>query len=157
MAHVDRDRRLICKATLALGAASVLPACGNGSTALPDCGTGSLGVGNAADVPLDGAVNIPTTQAPLGSSIFICHDADGFYAVDAGCTHLGCDVALKASGDLKQGFACPCHGATYDANGLNPTSPAPAALTHFLVCGQPSGALIVDLGTAVEAKVRFKP
>ena len=62
--RVDRDRRLICKATLALGAASLLPACGNASsTPVAMCGNSSLGVGNAADVPLNGAVNIPTGAA----------------------------------------------------------------------------------------------
>lgn len=153
--RVDRERRLICKAGVALGCASLLPACGNGS-APAMCSTHSLGVGNAADIPMDGALNVPTAEAK-GMSIFVCHDADGFYALDAGCTHLGCDVGLKSASDLKQGFACPCHGATYDANGANPTSPAPSPLTHYLVCGEPSGALVVDLTTEVDAKVRFKP
>ena len=116
----------------------------------------SLGVGDASDVPLNCAVNIPTGEAK-GMSIFICHDAKGFYALDAGCTHLGCDVALKSGGDLTQGFACPCHGATYDADGENPTSPAPKPLTHYLVCAEPSGALVVDLSQEVEPTVRIKP
>jgi len=154
---VDRDRRLICKASLALGVATVLPACGNGSSMNEMCSSGAIGVGNAADIPTDTAVNIPTGAAKVGMSIFICHDADGFYAVDAGCTHLGCDVGLKSASDLKQGFSCPCHGATYDANGLMPTSPAPSPLTHYLVCGLPSGALVVDVSTTVEPTVRFKP
>jgi Rieske Fe-S protein len=154
---VDRDRRLICKATLALGAASVLPACGNGSKMSEMCSAASsMGVGDAANVPKDGAVNVMTGLAK-GMSIWICQDADGFYALDAGCTHLGCDVGLKSASDLKQGFLCPCHGATYDANGENPTSPAPAPLTHYLVCGEPSGALVVDFGMEVDPKTRFKP
>lgn len=155
--RVDRERRLICKASLALGVATVLPACGNGSSMTEMCSSGAIGVGNAADVPMDSAVNIPTGLAKVGMSVFICHDANGFYAVDAGCTHLGCDVALTSASDLKQGFSCPCHGATYDANGLKPTSPAPAPLTHYLVCGLPSGALVVDVNTTVEPTVRFKP
>lgn len=155
---MDRDRRLICKASLALGVATVLPACGNGSTSMDmGCPSNALGVGNAADIPENTAVNVPTGAAKVGMSIFICHDANGFYAVDAGCTHLGCDVAAKNAGDLKEGFACPCHGATYDANGLNPTSPAPSPLTHYPVCGEPSGALVVDLTKTVDATVRFKP
>lgn len=154
---MDRDRRLICKASLALGVATVLPACGNGSTMMATCSSGAIGVGNAADIPVNTAVNVPTGAAKVGMSIFICHDSDGFYAVDAGCTHLGCDVAARNASDLKQGFACPCHGATYDANGLMPTSPAPSPLTHYQVCGEPSGSLVVDLNQTVEATVRFKP
>ena len=143
---------------MALGVASVLPACGNGTKMTDQCSSlTSVGVGNASDVPVDGAMNVPTNQASLGTSIFICHDSNGFYAVDAGCTHLGCDVGLKNATDLKQGFACPCHGATYDADGLNPTAPAPSPLKHYLVCGEPSGALVVDLGMEVDAKTRFKP
>jgi cytochrome b6-f complex iron-sulfur subunit len=153
---VDRERRLICKAGLALGAVTVLPACGNGTTMTEMCSASALGVGNAANIPMDSALNVPTGQAK-GMSIFVCRDADGYYALDAGCTHFGCDVALKSAADLKQGFACPCHGATYDANGLMPTSPAPGPLTHYLVCGEPSGALVVDLATEVDPKVRFKP
>lgn len=38
-----------------------------------------------------------------------------------------------------------------------PTSPAPAPLTHYLVCGLPSGALVVDMNTTVEPTVRFQP
>jgi len=72
---------------LALGAVTILPACGNGTTMTEMCSTNALGVGNAADIPVDSAVNVPTGQAK-GMSIFICHDAGGFYAVDAGCTHL---------------------------------------------------------------------
>jgi len=150
---VDRDRRLICKATLALGAASVLPACG--SSEMPFvCSTGATAAGNTADIAVNNAVMHPTPT----TNVFICRDEDGYYAVDAGCTHLGCDVALKASGDLKQGFACPCHGATYDANGQNPTSPAPMPLKHYGLCAQPSGTLLVDVTEAgVDPKVRLKP
>lgn len=153
--RVDRDRRTLCKAGLALGAAVVLPACGNAGPMAALCANGALGVGKATDVPLNSAINVPTSLAK-GMSLFICHDANGYYAVDAGCTHLGCDVALKSASDLKQGFACPCHGATFDAAGLNPTAPAPSPLVHYLVCAEPSGALVVDLGMEVDPKVRLK-
>ncbi|HEY1585237.1 MAG TPA: Rieske (2Fe-2S) protein [Polyangia bacterium] len=155
---MDRERRLICKATIALGAATLIPACGNGSNKMTDtCSSASTAVGNASGVPVDTGVNFPTAEAKVGMSIFICHDADGFFAVDAGCTHLGCDVALKDPTDLKQGFSCPCHGSTYDSNGENPTLPAPAGLTHYLVCGEASGELVVDLATEVDPKTRFNP
>jgi Rieske Fe-S protein len=155
--RVDRERRLICKAGLALGAVTVLPACGNGATMTEMCGTGALAVGTSADIAVNSALNVPTTEAPLGHSIFVCRDADGYYAFDAGCTHFGCDVSARDTSDLKQGFACACHGATYDANAQNPTSPAPLPLKHYLVCGQASGTLLVDLGVEVDPKVRFKP
>jgi Rieske Fe-S protein len=154
----DRMRRRICQAGLALGAAVVLPACGGSSAKSASLVGGScsdentIAVGSTSDVALNDAVlhNLPTTD------IYVCHDADGFYAVDAGCTHFGCDVNMKASGDLKQGFVCPCHGATYDAQGENPTTPAPAPLPHYSLCLQESGTLVVDLDTSVDASYRLK-
>ncbi len=153
----DRLRRRLCQAGLVLGASALLPACGGaakgGDSAGGSCSdNNTVAVGSVDDVPLDGAVmhTTPTTN------LFVCHDAQGFYAVDSGCTHLGCDVALKASGDLKQGFLCPCHGATYDAQGENPTTPAESALPHYALCMQESGTLVVDLLTVVDAGTRLK-
>jgi Rieske Fe-S protein len=153
----DRLRRRLCQAGLVLGATALLPACGgNGSKASADgggmCGEDTVAVGTIDEVPLDSAMLHPT---PI-TNVFVCHDAGGFFAVDAGCTHLGCDVALKAAGDLKQGFACPCHGATYDAQGENPTTPAVTPLTHYSLCLQESGTLVVDLQTVVDATARLK-
>ena len=153
---MDRDRRRICQAGLALGAAAVLPACGSSDKMNEMCSGSAIGVGNAADVPMNGLVQVPTALAD-GDSVLVCHDAGGYYAMDGGCTHLGCDVMLKAAGDLEQGFYCMCHGATYDANGQNPTTPAPRPLKHYLMCAQPSGALLVDVGMEVDPKVRLKP
>jgi cytochrome b6-f complex iron-sulfur subunit len=116
------------------------------------CGGNAIGVGNASGVAVNSAVlhMTPTTN------IFICHDGAGLYAVDAGCTHLGCDVVLKSASDLSQGFTCPCHHANYDANGENPTAPAPRPLPHYQLCVQPSGALVVDPTTTVSASARLK-
>ncbi len=41
-----------------------------------------------------------------------------FQAVSGRCTHMGCPVGLDTT---TGGFACPCHGAKYDAQGV-PTS-----------------------------------
>jgi Rieske Fe-S protein len=116
------------------------------------CGGNAVGVGNASDVALN-AVALHMTPA---ANIFICHDAGGLYAVDAGCTHLGCDVNPKNASNLSQGFICPCHQATYDANGEHPTAPAPRPLAHYQLCVQPSGALIADPTTTVAATTRLK-
>ncbi len=153
----DRLRRRICQAGLALGATVVLPACGGSAKSTSNGGDCSdintVAVGSVSDV----AVNDAVLHMLTTTDVFVCHDADGFYAVDAGCTHYGCDVALKAAGDLKQGFLCPCHGATYDAQGENPTTPAPSPLPHYSLCMQDSGTLVVDLDTNVDASYRLKP
>jgi Rieske Fe-S protein len=150
---VDRDRRRICQAGLALGCSALVPACGSSSNTLPTCSSGAVAAGNINDVADNRAVKQQTAQV----SVFICHDAGGYYALDAGCTHLGCDVQPKDGADLAQGFICICHGATYDANGLNPTAPAPSPLRHYLLCVQPSGTLLVDItAQGVDPSTRLK-
>ena len=123
--------------------------CGSSTAGPPDCGSGAVGAGLASDVPMNGAVNVMT---PAGN-VFICRDAQGLYALDAGCTHLGCDVNFVSS---TSGFLCPCHGATFDFNGQKPTSPAPRPLRHYELCVQASGTLLVDLDTEVDPTVRLK-
>jgi Rieske Fe-S protein len=113
----------------------------------------TLAVGNVNDVPLGGAVMHMTPE----TNLFVCRDADGYYAVDAGCTHLGCDVMLASATELARGFVCPCHGATYDANGQHPTAPAPTALPHYALCAESSGTLLVDVDQVVDPKTRLKP
>ena len=55
------------------------------------------------------------------------------------CTHLGCTVNLAETG-----YACPCHGSTYDRHGKNTGGPAPLPLVYFLVSKGASGELMVD-------------
>jgi Rieske Fe-S protein len=116
------------------------------------CTSNAVGVGNASDVAMNGAVLHQTPAA----NVFICRDAGGLYAMDAGCTHLGCDVQPNNASDVTKGFRCPCHFASYDGNGQNPTSPAPRPLTHYQLCAEPSGALVVDPTELVAATVRLK-
>lgn len=55
------------------------------------------------------------------------------------CTHLGCTVNMAQTG-----YACPCHGSTYDIHGQNTGGPAPLPLVYFLVSLGASGELLVD-------------
>lgn len=148
---MDESRRRICKAGLALGAAAIVPGCGSAAKQ-PTCTLNAYAVGYASDVAMNAAVMRMTPEM----NIFVCHDKNGYYALDAGCTHLGCDVSAVNAADVSKGFACPCHGATYDANGLKPTSPAPTPLQHYQLCVQPSGTLLVDFTQPVDATVRLK-
>jgi cytochrome b6-f complex iron-sulfur subunit len=49
-------------------------------------------------------------------------------AVNPKCTHQGCDVKWTA-GEKK--YACPCHGASFDANGEVLNGPATKPLTAY--------------------------
>ncbi|MCB1113264.1 MAG: Rieske 2Fe-2S domain-containing protein [Chlamydiia bacterium] len=55
------------------------------------------------------------------------------------CTHLGCTVNL-----VDTGYACPCHGSTYDRVGRNTGGPAPLPLDFFEIYKGSSGELMVD-------------
>ncbi|MDQ6875812.1 MAG: Rieske 2Fe-2S domain-containing protein [Actinomycetota bacterium] len=62
-----------------------------------------------------------------GGPAWLVHESPGNYrAFSAVCTHAGCTVDFDRQG--KQ-FACPCHGATFDAGtGQVTGGPAPASL-----------------------------
>lgn len=55
------------------------------------------------------------------------------------CTHLGCTVNM-----VETGYACPCHGSTYDRHGRNTGGPAPLPLVYFKIFKAASGDLMVD-------------
>jgi cytochrome b6-f complex iron-sulfur subunit len=55
------------------------------------------------------------------------------------CTHLGCIVNM-----VETGYACPCHGSTYDRHGRNTGGPAPLPLVYFKVFTGASGDIMVD-------------
>jgi cytochrome b6-f complex iron-sulfur subunit len=73
--------------------------------------------------------------------VYIVRTNDGFYAVSAVCTHLGCITAFKP--DLNV-IACPCHGSVFKTNGTKIEGPAPRPLPHFSISLEPTGELLVD-------------
>jgi nitrite reductase/ring-hydroxylating ferredoxin subunit len=98
-------------------------------------------------------------QFPPGSMTFLAdrrfflfNSRDGFYAISSICTHLGCNVN-HVTGD---GFACPCHGSRYDANGQVTRGPAPRPLAWFAMSLSPRGELVIDEERLVQSDYRFK-
>ena len=53
------------------------------------------------------------------SPAVLLHTESGFSALSLVCTHLGCTVEQKTDG-----FACPCHGSRFDADGKMIYGPA---------------------------------
>ncbi|MFQ5429803.1 MAG: ubiquinol-cytochrome c reductase iron-sulfur subunit [Phycisphaerae bacterium] len=77
---------------------------------------------------------------------------EGFHAVSAVCTHLGCIVARSEDGR----FECPCHGSKFDEKGAVQSGPAPRALPWVQLAVSPEGQLTADTLKEVAAGTVFK-
>jgi cytochrome b6-f complex iron-sulfur subunit len=73
--------------------------------------------------------------------VYIVRVAEGFYAVSAVCTHLGCITQWKPD---QETIACPCHGSKFKEDGTKIAGPAPRPLPHFAIKLTPDGELLVD-------------
>lgn len=73
--------------------------------------------------------------------VWIVREADGFFAILAICTHLGCTPNwLKAESKFK----CPCHGSGYYKNSVNFEGPAPRPMDHLKIALSDDGQLLID-------------
>jgi cytochrome b6-f complex iron-sulfur subunit len=91
-----------------------------------------------------------TTPVAEGRA-FIKHDDRGLYAIDATCTHLGCLVRQAQSG-----FACPCHGSQFTAQGAVINGPATLPLNYAALSIDSAGKVILDLSQTVGAESRLE-
>jgi cytochrome b6-f complex iron-sulfur subunit len=73
--------------------------------------------------------------------VYIVRTDQGFYAVSAVCTHLGCITQWKP--ELEQ-IACPCHGSKFRMDGTKIEGPAPRPLPHYSISLTVEGELQVD-------------
>jgi cytochrome b6-f complex iron-sulfur subunit len=92
---------------------------------------------------------------PVGSvtldprySIFVLHAPEGFYALSAVCTHLGCLSVWKPESGV---IACPCHGSAFRLDGAVITGPAPEPLPWLKMWMGDDGNLMVDRSISVAA------
>lgn len=135
----DRTRRAVLAgaaavtALVALGAASLLRSGKSSSTAKTGTGGSTTGSGSAggsvaiADVPVGGAKQI---KGASGEVWVMQLSAGQFTALSATCPHQNCAVNFVSK---SAGFACPCHGSTFDSAGAVTHGPAQADLTKVAV------------------------
>lgn len=90
------------------------------------------------------------TRIP-GRNVWVFRDAEGFYAISAVCTHLGCIVDRH-----EDHFTCACHGAVFDAMGAVRSGPPPAPLPWLEISLHPSGDLEVDADARVPTGSRYR-
>jgi len=74
-------------------------------------------------------------------SVWIVREADGFYALIAVCTHLGCSPNWLPA---ENKFKCPCHGSGFYRTGVNFEGPAPRPLERARIALSDDGQILVD-------------
>ena len=84
--------------------------------------------------------------------VFVVRAPEGFYALSAVCTHLGCLTTWKADAGV---IACPCHGSTFGRDGNTLGGPAPAALPWLKMWVSDDGYLTVDRSTTLPPRSEY--
>jgi len=85
--------------------------------------------------PVNSVTYLPEQQ------VYVVRTGEGFFAVSAVCTHLGCVTQWKPESDQ---IACPCHGSKFKPDGTKIEGPAPRPLPHFQITLTLDGELQVD-------------
>src|SRR5271165_843421 len=83
------------------------------------------------------------------TAIYIVRASDGFFALSAICTHLGCLTAYKSDLGI---IACPCHGSKFNTEGVKIEGPAPRPLPWLRMWLSDDGNLLVDRSNAIAIK-----
>jgi cytochrome b6-f complex iron-sulfur subunit len=103
---------------------------------------GKFVVGKAEDVAEGQVVTVREGK------FFLTRQGGEFKAFYQVCTHLGCLLR-----ETEDGFACPCHGSSFDANGVLISSPAPRDMDKFAV-EVVDGNVVVDTGKRSKGQSR---
>ena len=74
-------------------------------------------------------------------SVILVRNEEGFFALRAICTHLGCIPSWKPS---EKKLKCPCHGSGFRSTGINFEGPAPRPLERLKIFLDEDGGLVVD-------------
>ena len=86
------------------------------------------------------------------SGIFVVRAQEGFYALSAVCTHLGCLSTWKVDPGV---IACPCHGSTFRRVGSVISGPAPEPLPWLKMWLGDDGTLMVDRSATLAAHSEY--
>ena len=94
------------------------------------------------------AENYPVDSVTLdaNSGIYLIHVAEGFFSLNAVCTHLGCLTAWKPE---LNAIACPCHGSRFSREGQKLAGPAPKPLPWLKTWLSDDANLMVDRSVTI--------
>jgi cytochrome b6-f complex iron-sulfur subunit len=82
----------------------------------------------------------------VNSGIYLVRADEGFFALNAVCTHLGCLTAWNQELEI---IACPCHGSKFTRTGEKIEGPAPKPLPWLKTWVSDEGDLMVDRSTDI--------
>ncbi|MBI3891589.1 MAG: Rieske 2Fe-2S domain-containing protein [Candidatus Wallbacteria bacterium] len=98
-----------------------------------------------AGYPSEFTVGTVNTNFQKSQRVWIVREPDGFYALLAKCTHLGCTPVWK---EAENKFKCPCHGSGFTKEGINYEGPAPRPLERVKITLAEDGQIQVDKSIA---------
>lgn len=79
--------------------------------------------------------------------VWLVREPEGFYALSAVCTHLGCQTQWQESE-----FQCPCHGSRFNQEGRVLAGPALRALERLHIYRSAQGEIALDLSRSYRAE-----
>lgn len=97
-----------------------------------------------AGKPTDYAVGEVSEKWKKEYRVWIVREPDGFYALWAKCTHLGCTPRWLTA---ESKFKCPCHGSGFYRSGINFEGPAPRPLERVKISLADDGQIEIDKAT----------
>ena len=92
-------------------------------------------------LPEDYQVGEVSTALKDRFGVWLVRNDEGFYALIAVCTHLGCTPNWL---DNENKFKCPCHGSGFYRTGINFEGPAPRPLERAAISLAEDGQILVD-------------
>lgn len=95
-----------------------------------------------AGLPSDYAIGEVSERFKKDFRVWIVRTQEGFYAIFAKCTHLGCTPRWLAA---ETKFKCPCHGSGYYKDGVNFEGPAPRPMDRVRITKAEDGQIVVDV------------
>lgn len=96
-------------------------------------------IGRPETIPVGTLVALPDQK------IYVAHGPEGFYAMSATCTHLGCLTRFEPEHGR---IFCPCHGSRFSLDGQVTNGPAPRPLPRLWLALE-DGQLVVDAAKVV--------
>jgi cytochrome b6-f complex iron-sulfur subunit len=103
-------------------------------------------IGTPDEIPVGTLVSLPQQK------VYIMHAADGFFAMSATCTHLGCLTQYEKENNR---IFCPCHGSRFNTVGEVTDGPAPKPLPRLELALE-NGLLVVDVSKTVAPDALLK-